>query len=62
MTNIFNQIKQLSLDPKPHGYKKLTGYKNLYRIRIGLYRVVYLIENQILTIEIIKIGHRKDDL
>lgn len=40
--------------------KKLKGADHLYRIRIQDYRVIYLIENQIIKITIIKVGHRKD--
>jgi mRNA interferase RelE/StbE len=47
-------------NPRPDGCKKLVGLDNIYRIRVGLYRIVYRIEDEILYIEVIKIGHRKD--
>lgn len=51
----------LANNPRPIGSKKLKGAsENLWRIRIGDYRVVYLIEDSIKIIEIRKIGHRKD--
>ncbi|MEQ8478729.1 type II toxin-antitoxin system RelE/ParE family toxin [Fulvivirga sp.] len=54
-------IDQLELDPRPDGSKKLKGSnENLWRIRIGDYRVIYLIEDVIKIVEIRKIGHRKD--
>ena len=40
--------------------KKLKGTDSLYRIRIQDYRVLYFIENKIIKVTIIKIGHRKD--
>lgn len=40
--------------------KKLKGAASLYRVRIGDYRIVYEIRNEILTIIVIKIGNRKD--
>lgn len=40
--------------------KKLKGATSLYRIRVGDYRVVYEIRGNILTIIIIKIGHRRE--
>lgn len=40
--------------------KKLKGEDSLFRVRLGDYRVVYLIENKKLIIVVIKIGHRKD--
>ncbi|WP_142602743.1 type II toxin-antitoxin system RelE family toxin [Solitalea koreensis] len=44
----------------PQGCKKLKGFKDLYRIRVNDYRIIYRIENQIVTIEILKIRHGKD--
>jgi len=41
-------------------FKKLKGADSLYRIRVGDYRVVYEIRNEVLLILVIKIGHRKD--
>ena len=40
--------------------KKLKVTGELYRIRLGDYRVVYEIRNEILTVVVIKIGHRSD--
>ena len=40
--------------------KKLKGADSLYRLRIGDYRIVYEVKDKVLTILIIKIGHRKD--
>ena len=56
---IVKAINDLANNPRPNGYKKLTG-RSGYRIRIGDYRVIYNIEDNILTIFIIEIGHRKD--
>jgi mRNA interferase RelE/StbE len=56
---IVKAIQGLSKNPRPVGYKKLTGRQG-YRIRIGNYRVIYNIEDKILTVFVIDIGHRKD--
>lgn len=40
--------------------KKLKGTDQLYRLRIGDYRVVYEVRNEVLLIIVIKIGHRKE--
>jgi mRNA interferase RelE/StbE len=54
-------IDELIQEPTPHGCKKLKGEKEyLWRIRVGDYRIIYLIEDSIQIIEIRKIGHRKD--
>ena len=58
--NIITQISALSHNPRPDGCKKLTGFENIYRIRIGNYRVIYSIKDEILTVLVVKIGHRRD--
>ncbi|OJV39618.1 MAG: hypothetical protein BGO29_04530 [Bacteroidales bacterium 36-12] len=52
-------IDNLENEPRPNGYKKLQGYDDTYRIRVGVYRIIYTIEDNILTIEVIKIAHRQ---
>ena len=58
LLKILDKIKNLSDDPHPPGSIKLTNQKK-YRVRVGNYRVLYTIEDNILTIFIVKIGHRK---
>ncbi len=41
-------------------YKKIKGSDSLYRIKVGDYRVLYEVKNDILLIVVIKLGHRKD--
>ncbi len=53
-------IGSLAQDPRPQGCEKLSGQINLYRVRSGNYRVVYEIQDQIVRVTVIKIGHRKD--
>jgi mRNA interferase RelE/StbE len=57
---IREDIRLLADNPFPHGYKKLKGHKNLYRIRTGDYRIIYTVEHSVLIIEILKIGNRRD--
>lgn len=53
-------IQLLKIQPRPNGFKKLKGFKSLYRIRVGLYRVLYEISDNQLIVTVIKIAHRKD--
>jgi mRNA interferase RelE/StbE len=53
-------ILGLALEPRPSGCKKLKGFKDLYRIKVGSYRVIYSILDGVLVIEVLKIGHRKE--
>ncbi|MGB3948795.1 MAG: type II toxin-antitoxin system RelE/ParE family toxin [Bacteroidia bacterium] len=58
---ITTAIDELSLNPRPNGCKKLKGESEyIWRIRVGNYRVLYTIEDQIKIVEIRKVGHRKD--
>jgi mRNA interferase RelE/StbE len=56
---IENVLLQLSINPRPPGCKKLKGRKG-YRIRSGDYRIIYEIEDNILKVIVIDVGHRKD--
>ena len=55
---IVSRISELAENTRPHGCKKLTGTENIYRIRVGVYRIIYTIQDNILTVEVIKIDHR----
>ncbi|MFM8741469.1 MAG: type II toxin-antitoxin system RelE family toxin [Cytophagales bacterium] len=58
---ISKAVDALSTNPRPVSSKKLEGQKeSLWRIRIGDYRVIYLIEEVVKIIEIRRIGHRRD--
>jgi mRNA interferase RelE/StbE len=52
-------IKSLALNPRPVGAKKLTNTEQ-WRIRIGNYRVVYQINDKVLIVRVIRLGHRRD--
>ena len=55
---IVRHLVALETNPRPFGSIKLSNFEDLYRIRVGDYRVIYSIEDNILTVEIIKIDHR----
>lgn len=59
---ILDAIQLLSLNPYTEllQIKKMKGADSLYRVRIQDYRVIYLIENQVIKVTIIKIGHRSE--
>jgi mRNA interferase RelE/StbE len=54
------EIDGLSREPRPHGCKKLQGQDNLYRIRIGNYRVVYQVFDRVLVVLVVLVGDRKE--
>ena len=57
---IVSAAEALSQEPHPLGSKKLSAEENLWRIRVGSYRVIYQIQDDKLFILVVKIGHRKD--
>ena len=57
---IAKAMMALMTDPRPNGCTKLSGTASAYRIRIGVYRVVYLIDDAIRIITITRIGHRRE--
>ena len=57
---VVRDLEGLAEEPRPNGCVKLKGESDLYRIRVGDYRVVYHIEDDILRVLVVRIGHRKD--
>jgi mRNA interferase RelE/StbE len=53
------KIDDLAIEPRPDGVKKLKN-RDGYRIRVGNYRVIYNILDDILLIIIVEIGHRSN--
>ena len=54
---IVARIEALSEDPRPPGCEKLTG-REQYRVRQGVYRIVYAIDDDRLVVYVVKVGHR----
>jgi len=57
---IIEKIGQLANEPRPIGTKKLQGFDNEYRIRIGDHRVRYEIDDKALTVIILSCRHRRE--
>jgi mRNA interferase RelE/StbE len=58
LKRILCRIESLSEEPRPKGCEKLTGQEK-YRLRQGRYRIVYSIQDDELTVWVIKVAHRK---
>ena len=56
---ILSKIESLSDNPRPVGVQKLS-IQEKYRVRCGIYRILYKIEDDILVIIVVKVGHRRD--
>ena len=53
-------IQSLANEPRPIGVKKLSGEKDIYRVRVGNYRVLYRIVNKVLVVVVVSVGHRRE--
>ena len=51
-------VLALADDPRPPGCRQLVGYPGLWRIRVGDYRVIYTIEDDVLLVLVLRVGHR----
>ena len=56
---ILKRIDRLADDPRPSGSEKLSTHE-LYRIRQGRYRILYEIQDLVLTVIVVKVGKRSD--
>jgi mRNA interferase RelE/StbE len=60
LRRIAEMIDSLQVDPRPSGVVKLTATGDKYRVRVGRYRILYRIRDEILTVTVVKVGHRRD--
>ncbi|MEM1394977.1 MAG: type II toxin-antitoxin system RelE/ParE family toxin [Cyanobacteria bacterium P01_H01_bin.150] len=56
---IDTKIQELAIEPRPNGVKKLQD-DDLYRIRVGDYRIVYQIDDNVLLVTVVKVKHRRE--
>jgi len=59
ITRILKRIDTLKVEPRPPGAEKLFG-QDKYRIRQGVYRIIYEIRDDKLIVVVVKTGHRRD--
>ena len=59
MQAILEKVHSLGENPRQEGCKKLSGQEK-YRVRCGDYRILYSIEDTVLIVCVVKVGHRKD--
>lgn len=53
-------ITQLENNPRPPGCRKLVGFQNEWRLRVGDYRVLYVIEDALMLVVVARIAHRRE--
>jgi mRNA interferase RelE/StbE len=57
---LFPKIELLASQPRPTGCKKLKGGQNLWRIRLGDYRVIYSVDDGCRAVDIVAVRHRSE--
>ncbi|WP_303708987.1 MULTISPECIES: type II toxin-antitoxin system RelE/ParE family toxin [Microbacterium] len=57
---ILGGISDLEREPRPHGVRKLAGFDNAWRVRIGDYRVLYEVVDERVLVTVVRVAHRRD--
>jgi len=57
---VLRAVKELALEPRPTGCRKLQGYDDVFRIRVGTFRVLYSIDGRRIIVTVLKVANRKD--
>jgi mRNA interferase RelE/StbE len=60
LARVVRKIDSLSQSPRPPGCKKLKGHKDQWRVRVGDWRVVYIVEDARKLISVTRIAHRRE--
>jgi mRNA interferase RelE/StbE len=59
LRRVVTRIQGLAREPRPPGCEKMSGEER-YRVRQGDYRIVYAVDDEARTVEVVKIGHRRE--
>ena len=59
LVRVLQKIETLRTAPRPAGCKKLKGYKDQWRVRVGAWRVLYIIDDPAKLISITRVAHRR---
>jgi mRNA interferase RelE/StbE len=57
---IFDATDALETNPRPSGVVKLAGSDDLYRVRVGDYRIIYQVQDARLVVVVVKVGNRRE--
>jgi len=60
LARVVRRLETLTEAPRPAGCKKLKGYKDQWRVRIGDWRVVYIIDDAAEIVSVTRIAHRRE--
>jgi mRNA interferase RelE/StbE len=57
---VVRRIAALATEPRPRGCEKLAGAHDVYRVRLGHFRVIYLVDDAARAVDVLKVGHRRE--
>lgn len=57
---VLTAIEALAEEPRPRGSRKLAGEETAWRIRIGDHRVLYDVVDEVVTVTVVRVGHRRE--
>ena len=57
---IVKSLRSLEANPRPPGCLKMQGQDELYRVRVGDYRIIYQVQDAVLLVLVVNIGNRRD--
>ena len=57
---ILARLSELASEPRPAGAELLTGLADVWRVRVGDYRIVYTIKDDVLLVLVLRVGHRRE--
>ncbi|KAB8319787.1 type II toxin-antitoxin system RelE/ParE family toxin [Tolypothrix campylonemoides VB511288] len=57
---IAQKVDELAFEPRPDGVVKLENIEFGYRVHVGKYRILYQIQDDLLLVTVVKVGHRKE--
>jgi mRNA interferase RelE/StbE len=60
LARVVRKVESLANDPRPAGCKKLKGYTDQWRVRLGDWRVVYIIDDAARLVSVTRIAHRRE--
>jgi mRNA interferase RelE/StbE len=60
LSRVVRKLESLGHTPRPVGCKKLKGYKDQWRVRVGDWRVLYIIDDAAKLVSVTRIAHRRE--
>ena len=60
LARVVRKLEALGDAPRPPECKKLKGYKDQWRVRVGDWRIVYIVDDSAKLVSVTRIAHRRD--